>query len=401
MNIKAIASGPRAAALVTVLVTGLLGGSAVAGAARDAALDAAIAAAMARAPIPGMIVGIWQDGQDPYVRAVGVRDTATAQPMTTDLHMRIGSVTKSFTVTSILMLADQGKLNLDDPIDRHYKGVPGGHQITLRHLAGMRSGLYNYADTVFPMHVRNPHRRWPPRELLAHAFRSSRGLNPPLQFTPGSEFDYSNTNTVLLGEVVRRVSGQSIESFIEQHILIPSGLTHTFYPRAAIPTVQDRSRRWAAQMPSPHSQGYYELPDRTLVDATDWSPTWGAAAGQMISNLDDMRVWTRDFALGKLISPAMKHERDTFQDAPPEGVGARYGLAIENQNGWLGHNGNTRSYMTFPYYLPDEKITLVVLLNAGSLRMIVAVWTMMQDITRIISPNNPWPDLPPVGDPTE
>src|SRR5215216_3122997 len=95
-------------------------------------LGEAIPAAMQRASIPGAVVGIWQDGSEPYVRAFGVRDTATGQPMATDLYMRIGSNSKAFTITSLLMLADQGKLGLDDPIDRYVEGVPNGNQITLR-----------------------------------------------------------------------------------------------------------------------------------------------------------------------------------------------------------------------------------------------------------------------------
>ena len=91
---------------------------------RDAALDAAIPAAMQRASVPGAIVGIWQDGRAPYVRAFGVRDTATRQPMATDLSMRIGSNSKTFTVTSILMLAEQGKLGLDDPSSATSRACP-------------------------------------------------------------------------------------------------------------------------------------------------------------------------------------------------------------------------------------------------------------------------------------
>jgi D-alanyl-D-alanine carboxypeptidase len=111
----------------------------------------------------------------------------------------------------------------------------------------------------------------------------------------------------------------------------------------------------------------------------------------MISTLDDMRVWTRDLALGKLLSPAMTRERDRSYRRPRKAK-ARYGLALENQNGWIGHNGNILSYMTYPYYLPDEGITMVVLLNSGA--DIPGSWAMMQDITRIISPNHPWPGLP-------
>src|SRR5215467_252334 len=151
MNIAAIARGLYAVALSTILMAGLRPGFCQpdASGSRDAALDAAIPAAMARASIPGAIVGIWQDGREPYVKAFGVRDTATGQPMTTDLSMRIGSNTKSFVVTAILMLADQGKLGLDDPIDRYVKGAPSGDRITLRQLAQMRSGLYNYADDTY------------------------------------------------------------------------------------------------------------------------------------------------------------------------------------------------------------------------------------------------------------
>ena len=109
-----------------------------------------------------------------------------------------------------------------------------------------------------------------------------------------------------------------------------------------------------AEFPSPHAQGYFKLPDGTVVDATDWNPSWGWASGSMISTLDDMRVWARDLAIGKLLSPAMKRERDQFLPAPAEGEGALYGLAIENQNGWIGHNGNIMSYMAYPLPPPGR-----------------------------------------------
>ena len=340
---------------------------------RDSALGEAIRRGMQRASVPGVIVGIWQDGWKPYVRAFGVRDTSNDQPMATDLYMRIGSNSKAFTITAILMLADQGKLGLDDPIDRYVKGVPSGDRITLRQLAQMRSGLFNYADDTNKELPYKPFRRYTPHELLEIAFHH------PLEFPPGSKFDYCNTNTVLLGLVVEKVSGQSLASFIEQNILKPEGLTHTVFPKGA-------------EIPSPHSHGYFKMPDGKIVDATDWNPSWGWASGNMISTLDDMRVWTRDLAIGKLISPAMKREQQQFLAAPPEGDGALYGLALENQNGWIGHNGNIMSYMAYPYYLPSERITMVVMLNSGA--DIPGSWGMIQEITRIISPKHPWPGLP-------
>src|SRR5215831_21130736 len=180
---------------------------------RAAALDKVIPPAMQRASIPGVIIGVWQDGHKPYVKAFGVSDTATGKPMTTDLYMYIGSNAKAFTATAILMLVDQGKLGLDDPIDRYVKGVPSGNQITLRQLAQMRSGLYNYADDLKLW--QEPNQQYAPQELLALAFRH------PLLFPPGTKFDYCNTNTVLLGLVVEKISGQPLGTYITQKILKP------------------------------------------------------------------------------------------------------------------------------------------------------------------------------------
>jgi D-alanyl-D-alanine carboxypeptidase len=213
--------------VLTVAIAGLSGGAIAAGSAaraqeqQAAALDKAIPAAMQRAQVPGAIVGVWQDDRALYVKAFGVADTATGQPMTTDLCMPIGSNSKTFTVTAILILADRGKLGLDDPIGRYVPDVPNGSQITLRQLAQMRSGLYNYSDETVPAWPADPSRQWTPRELVAVALRK-----PPL-FPPGTKFDYCNTNTVLLGLVVEAASGQTLESFVEQNIVKPEGMTRT------------------------------------------------------------------------------------------------------------------------------------------------------------------------------
>ena len=243
--------GHLVAALVLLLVSGCGGGGdqqgegkqtaaprASATEKRDAALDKAIRSGIKRASVPGAIVGVWREGQPPYLRAFGLRDKASGEPMATDLHMRIGSNTKTFVVTSVLMLAEQGKLGLDDPIDRYVKGVPNGDRITLRQLAQMRSGLYDYSGYTIKNMPQQPFRQWTPHELLEIAFR-----HPPL-FPPGKSFDYSNTNTVLLGLVVEKVSGQSLGSFIERNILEPEGMTQTVFPAGA-------------EIPSPHSQGYF------------------------------------------------------------------------------------------------------------------------------------------------
>src|SRR5262249_61935198 len=135
---------------------------------------------------------------------------------------------------------------------------------TLRQLAQMRSGLYNYADDTTKDLPQQRFRKWTPQELLEVSFRH------PLVFPPGSAFDYCNTNTLLLGLVVEKVSGQSLASFIEQNILKPEGMTHTVFPAGA-------------EIPSPYAHGYFKMADGKTLDATDWYPSLGWASGHTSS----------------------------------------------------------------------------------------------------------------------
>ncbi|SEC38252.1 D-alanyl-D-alanine carboxypeptidase [Rhodococcus jostii] len=356
-------------------MTGLVGcgESGVQPAGSDVQLTETIPKAMAQAAIPGAIVGVWQDDAAPYVQAFGVRDTATGDPMAPDLFMRVGSVTKTFTTTAVLQLVDQGKVGLDDSIARYVPGVPNGDTITIRQLAAMRSGLPDFTDVVIPALPSQPQRQWTPQELLEISFS-----HPPL-FAPGAEFDYCNTNTTLLGLVVEKASGQQLDAYIAEHITRPENLGHT-----SVPT--------SAAIPSPHAQGYTKTPDGATVDATDWNPSWGFGAGNMISTLDDLRVWARDLAEGTLLSPATQREREQFQLAPSEGTGSLYGLGVEYQNGWIGHNGNIAGYQTYAYYLPPESKTVVVMVNSNVDPL--GVWDFFTEIVRIVSPDHPWPAPP-------
>ena len=343
-------------------------------AARDVKLTETIPTEMEKASVPGAIVGIWKDGEAPYVRAFGVRDTATGEPMATDLYTRIGSLTKSFTTTAILQLVDEGKLGLDDPISKYVPGVPNGDKITIRQLAAMRSGLFSYSDETNSMVLSQPQRQWTPQEVLEIAFR-----HPPL-FPPGTDFDYSNTNTVLLGLVVEKVSGQSLDTYIEEHLTRPAKLEHTLFPTDAA-------------LPSPHTHGYLKTPEGKVVDTTDWDPSWTWAAGHMVSTVDDLQIWARDLATGKLLSPATQREREqSFMLAPSEGTGSLYGLGLENQNGWIGHNGNISGYQTYAYYLPPERTTMVVIVNSSV--DLIGVWNLVTEIVKIVSPDHSWPAPP-------
>ena len=346
-------------------------------------LDGAINQAMKAVKIPGAIIGVWgPEGR--YTRALGVADKATGTPMKTDFYSRVGSVTKTFTVTGVLQLADQGKLGLDDPIAKFVDGVPKGEQITLRQLARMQSGLFNYTGTK-PFQealFADPRRHFTSAELLGWAFAE------PSTFAPGAGFEYSNTNTILLGLVVEKVGGQRLHDYIRDHISTPLGMSDTIFPT-------DNA------FPDPHAQGYtVQTADGAETIATDWDPSWGWAAGAMISTLEDMHTWAPALATGKLLTPEMQQQRLQTVGAPGLPPQDGYGLGIFILDGWIGHNGSIPGYQTVAVYLPQKQTTMVILINTdieqqGS----EPSKTLATAITKELTPDHVYSLSPEVQDP--
>ncbi|MFF7975962.1 serine hydrolase [Streptomyces sp. NPDC007905] len=340
-------------------------------------LDAAVQKVMQEANVPGVTVGIWTPDRGSYVSSFGVADKSTGRPMTPDLYMRIGSETKTFTVTALLQLVDQGKVGLDDPIGKYVDGVPNRDTITLRELAGMRSGLFNYSedDDFYKALTSDPQRPFTPQELLAYSFKH------PVLFPPGEKFFYSNTNLILLGLVVEKESGQRLGHYIQQNILDPAGMTHTLFPAGA-------------EFPAPHAQGYTDqTANGKVADTADWNPSWGWAAGAMVSKQEDLRVWARTVATGQfpdgrwMISPATQRQRLITPATPIPGAG--YGLGIFNVQGWIGHNGSLPGYESLTIYLPSAQATLVVLLNTDIDHEGQEPSTLFGEaITKIVSPDH-------------
>ncbi|WP_329572625.1 serine hydrolase domain-containing protein [Streptomyces sp. NBC_01361] len=340
-------------------------------------LDAAVQKVMREANVPGVTFGVWTSDKGEYVKSFGVADKSTGQKMSPDLHMRIGSETKTFTVTSILKLVDEKKVGLDDPIGKYIDGVPNGDKITIRQLAEMRSGLFNYSEDedFYKALTSDPERPFTPQQLLDYSFKH------PVLFEPGKEFYYCNTNLILLGLVVEKESGRPLDEYIKDNILTPAGMKQTLFPTGN-------------EFPEPHSQGYTnQTASGKTEDSADWNPSWGWAAGAMISTLNDLRIWAPTVATGKfpdgdtMISPATQKQRLITPKTTIPGAG--YGLGIFNVQGWIGHNGSLPGYESLTIYLPSAKATLVVVLNTDINHDNSEPSTLVgQAITKIISPSN-------------
>ena len=257
---------------------------------------------------------------------------ADIQPRATD-YFRIGSVTKTMTGAVVLQLVQEGRLAVEDPIDRYLPGVPNGANITVSDLLDMRSGLHNYLDTVgFDAGFnQNPSRVWARQELLALAY-----AEPP-SFPPGTAFEYSNTNTILLGLLTEKLEGKPLSAVLSGRLFAPLGMTHTSLPDATTTTLPDPSSRG-------YQYGRLQVADVTLPrdqaaaaaagalkpnDVTAQSPSWSWAAGGVVSTAEDMSTWIQALVGGKVLNPAMQQRWvDSIRLQDPTDPRLYYGWGI-------------------------------------------------------------------------
>lgn len=293
---------------------------------------------------PGMIAIISAEGEEDLVLKRGVANMATGEPMSENSYWRIASNTKTFAGAAVLLLADEGKINLDSSISFYlpeYK-IPNGSRIKVRMLGNMTSGLFNYTDDDYlwaRMNADHFVRTFPPDSMLAVAF------SHPNNFEPGTQYEYCNTNTVLLGLLMEKVSGKTARAVIEEKLLQPLQLTHTYWGGPYF-------------ISTPYIHGYNK-DYGAIQDASNWNPSWGYTAGAMISNFADMKIWAKAVAEGSLLSEKMKKERFAW-------IGDHYGFCVMKAGTWIGHPGSISGYNSHVLYHPGKKMTLIILTNMDS-----------------------------------
>ncbi|WP_327101473.1 beta-lactamase family protein [Nocardia vinacea] len=340
-----------------------------------AAIRPVITTLMKDNAIPGAVVVVKSPKQGDWAAAFGTRAIDTSEPIKVDDYFRVGSNTKTMTSTAILQLAQDGKLSLDDPIDKYWPGVPNGDRITIAQLNEMRSGLYSYTfDPQFNAALDNePQKVWTPEELLAIAFAH------PVNFQPGEKFEYSNTNFILLGLVIEKLTKMTAAESFQKRIFEPLSLEHT-----SLPAPTDSS------IPDPHPQGYafgtnvstidtYALPPAEQAEAfagtlkpsnqTNTNVSWAWTAGGAISTAADMATYVKALVGGGLLDAKMQKTRlDSIQPIDPANPDqAGYGLGIVRFGTHLiGHDGQLPGFMTFMGHDPASDLTIVVATNLAT-----------------------------------
>lgn len=305
---------------------------------------------MAEYDVPGAAVGVWIPGEGSWTAVAGLADVEANTPVTPEMQWPIRSITKSYTVTLILQLVDEGIISLDDTIDQYVDGVTDGDTITLRELADMSSGNADYFtdDFVQDFFVDDPDRIFTLDELNGYI------LGQPAQFAPGAEKVYTNANTNLLGKVVEVATGEAFSDVIAERILEPLGQTGTRY-------ITDVST-WT----EPHPLGY--VPSDTGGRWDGQNPNLSALgpAGSMITSLDDARVWGETLATGALLTPETQSQREEgapLDAGPPYG---EYALGMGQTDGWWGHNGEGLGFTAAVFHDPRTGATIAVFFNLSN-----------------------------------
>lgn len=319
---------------------------ALAGAQPATELDAYVEKTLAAYKLPGASIAVVKDGQVVVAKGYGLSNVEASTKATENTVYQLASVTKPFTAMATLMLVEDGKLSLDAKVTELIAGLPAAWSpVTVRHLLSHTSGIKSYTD-VFGA------QKTPDDKVLTSAEIIALVADAPLQFAPGERYAYSNTGYYLLGLVIEKVSGKKYADFLAGRIFKPLGMTSTGLDDSADARPQ-RARGYTmadgASKPAPHTH-----------------PSQPFAAGALVSTVVDLAKWDAALAARKLLKPASYEAMwtpFTFNDGRKSGYGFGWQLDPFRTRPRQAHGGGIRGFSTFVARYPEEKVTVIALVN--------------------------------------
>ncbi|MEV6294128.1 serine hydrolase domain-containing protein [Streptomyces sp. NPDC051896] len=318
-----------------------------------AGLAAALRSAVDRGA-PGALARIDDQGRT-YEATRGVADLSTGRAISADDRFRVGSVTKTFSAVVLLQLADEQRLALDAPVNRYLPKLLPDDRITVRQVLSHRSGLYDYTDDLFADSVSGfeavRNKVFTYRQLVALS------LKKPRTNEPGAAYSYSNTNFVVAGMLIEKLTGHSVRTEYEDRIFRPLHLRDTFYvhPETGIP--------------GRYARGYL-TPDKAgdpLVDATEQTVSWAQSAGAIISSARDLDTFSSALLGGRLLSTARLEEMEHFTRVDTT---TSYGLGLRRRDlpcgvSVYGHTGVVQGYSTYAFASKDGARSLTAMADTS------------------------------------
>ena len=338
--------------VVAAIALGAAGGAASAAPSKGEAESLkARAQGLVEAGYPAALAAVSDSKGESAGVAVGKGNLETGQAPPMDGEVRVGSNTKTFVAVVVMQMVQEGKVGLDEPIETYLPGLIKGEgidgsKITVRQLLQHTSGLPEYADTYRSSNaevIENMQHYVPPRDLLDTA------LGKPAAFEPGTQWKYTNTNYIVLGILIERVSQRPVGEQIDQRIVKKLGLSHTYLPGNG-----------EKKLHGPHPQGYYLSAEGKLEDMTDLDTSLAWAAGGMVSTPSELNTFFQAVLDGRLLTQASIDEmKNGAVDASSHlGSGRVYGLGLVGTSltcggtSW-GHGGDIDGYHTGNAVGPD------------------------------------------------
>ena len=334
-----------AAVAIVVVSTLMLSGCASSRGADESGLGELLERVVA-AGAPGAFVVLRENGRV-RTEARGVADSQSQTPMRGDERFRAGSITKTFVAALVLDLVEDGKLALDDPVERWLPGLlQDGESITVRQLLSHTSGLFDYVEDERVL--RNPERRWTPEDLVTLATAH------PAERPPGGGFAYSSTNYLLLGLIAERAGGAPLERQLQARLFRPLNLRDTTFVPGVIRGPHVHGHR------PPSHQGIVTGPPVDTVEEPAW---WTGAAGAIVSTAEDVQRFFAALLRGHVVGPRVLREMETLV---PAGAN-RYGLGLATfptpcGPAW-GHTGNVQGTIAVAWNTKDASRQLVLVVN--------------------------------------
>jgi D-alanyl-D-alanine carboxypeptidase len=300
---------------------------------------------LARTGVPSASIAIVKDGQIAYVKAYGDARLEPKTPATPQMRYSIGSISKQFTAAAILLLQEQGKLSLDDKISKYVPDLTRANEVTIRQLLSHTSGYQDYwpQDYVMPGML---------KPTNAQQIMDMWGKKP-LDFDPGTKWQYSNTNYVIAGVIVEKVARMPLLQFLQQKVFMPLGIKSTFDTDSGPLTEND-------------PRGYLRFALGPLRPAPKEGKGWMFAAGELAMTAEDLAKWDLSVINRSVLKPASYREMET-DVLLKNGLDTHYGLGVDvnQQSGHraISHGGEVSGFTATNTVFPDDRAAVVVLTN--------------------------------------
>jgi CubicO group peptidase (beta-lactamase class C family) len=301
--------------------------------------------ALARSGVPSASIAVVKEGKIIYLKAYGSARLEPQTPATSAMRYSIGSVSKQFTATAMLLLQEEGKLSLDDKVGKYVPDLTRANEVTIRQLLSHTSGYQDYwpQDYVMPMML----------QPVTAAKILDMWARKPLDFDPGTRWQYSNTNYVIAGVIIEKVSGKPLLQFLKEKIFSPLGM-------ASVANIDEK------KLGDTDPTGYMRYALGPLRTAPKEGPGWLFAAGELAMTAEDLAKWNISIMDQKLLRPTSYRELEREAQLA-NGLATGYGLGVilGNEAGHraVSHGGEVSGFVSESIVFPDERASVVVLTN--------------------------------------